>query len=901
MANQDARFLCETHNTTYATELGLLKHLDKSEEKSRVPCRIKYLYGGRWCDFETPARDFITTSCAAVKRQRGRDFPPSDFVSVVSSSSSTLAQHTDRNVCSEDPERKRIHKPDSLQRILKSSAVFGFDPVRVPVDSMLLEDVQVGECPPGTDDGVKCMEHDETVDAKEAKKHRPPRIPRNAVVAAAAAATASLDFINTMIEDDDEGEGEVKLSRRSIYPIPNEVLDAAKRPLRLPSQASTGIQLWQLLRLKHRHNFDESTTDDTWQTLVDGADHLISRRIREIETEILVITGWADEGHTVRSIIGYLRLLFAIPRIENAILTAPEAAPEVVREFADSPAFRAWQIRASEIHQMHPERAGKEMYAIAYGFFTDKHSWTAKQSGRTLFVDIMNMQRSVRTLQWIRYLAAELGPHSSDLYTAVDALHSEMAALAGGIELHTHTGETVWVYARLAGLSADSQERWRWASVNPPGGRTNYPCPVCLVSREELSTATTANLRSFPEARVAVRIARSLDEGDSARRAILDQVHLHESALENPLFDVPEVDNLFQLILPDNLHLVLFYFKVLVGALGESLSRDGLELIQKRLDAVHLMLPEGSRPSKLEVWRSWNGREARSFGLIAPYVLDGIALAQGKNEGRLWTLMATLVSMMYAPESTVDTAAALTAIAHEVEELLLATYRGKDDERRSQLNTHSASHIGDGVAWNGPAVIWDTETAESTQSKVASWSQKTHVNMLEYSLRNSSCWQGVIFSDLLNNVDCPEARELLERTRTNRLVSVNPRGRDRYFVTNDGIPLNPGTVVVQLRETTPQTRPPTKSSAFPARFYEYSVVRSVNPEQETVEVSLLRQPKKSLPMKPFPFVDTGEAMILRVNSIHRAVARLPTWNLLQSTFSESKTCVIPSRFLTHNR
>jgi hypothetical protein len=100
---------------------------------------------------------------------------------------------------------------------------------------------------------------------------------------------------------------------------------------------------------------------------------------------------------------------------------------------------------------------------------------------------------------------------------------------------------------------------------------------------------------------------------------------LHVSALHNPLFNWPGIDNLFAIVAPDPLHLVLFYFKVLVEQLfKEDLTPLLRERLVQRMAAANKHLDEQFRMSSVLHCKSWNGRESRNFGLLAPYLLLGL-------------------------------------------------------------------------------------------------------------------------------------------------------------------------------------------------------------------------------------------------------------------------------------
>jgi hypothetical protein len=53
-------------------------------------------------------------------------------------------------------------------------------------------------------------------------------------------------------------------------------------------------------------------------------------------------------------------------------------------------------------------RDGEPWYALSLAMFTDKHSWTHKQSGQSVIISFLNLQRSVANMACMRFIMAEL-------------------------------------------------------------------------------------------------------------------------------------------------------------------------------------------------------------------------------------------------------------------------------------------------------------------------------------------------------------------------------------------------------------------------------------------------------------------------------------------------------------
>jgi hypothetical protein len=144
-------------------------------------------------------------------------------------------------------------------------------------------------------------------------------------------------------------------------------------------------------------------------------------------------------------------------------------------------------------------------------------------------------------------------------------MKAEFEVLAAGVQVYQQSqARRVWIYGKVCLFSADSQARWTFSGTNPPGGMANYCCPNCTASREMFSKGEVGLHRDFDAASSAVKRAINLLEDDPKKAVqLVEEQHLNWRAIFNPLFDWPDIGDLFSRLPPDPLHLVLFYFKVL--------------------------------------------------------------------------------------------------------------------------------------------------------------------------------------------------------------------------------------------------------------------------------------------------------------------------------------------------
>jgi len=211
------------------------------------------------------------------------------------------------------------------------------------------------------------------------------------------------------------------------------------------------------------------------------------------------------------------------------------------------------------------------------------------------------------------------------LYHILSVSKHEAAALYNGVEMWCERlGETVVVYANLALLTGDSQERWYFTCVNPPSGRTDYCCSLCSGDLSAFSKGRTGELRDFAQAQRAVEAARA-EASVEKKVAILKRVHLHECALTCPLWQWPGNPDLFKSAPGDLLHSVLFFYKELVKQLCKKvLTAENRNILRDRMAAVNKDLPANLRLAALKDRKMWTGREGRNFGLLAPFLLRGL-------------------------------------------------------------------------------------------------------------------------------------------------------------------------------------------------------------------------------------------------------------------------------------
>jgi hypothetical protein len=683
------------------------------------------------------------------------------------------------------------------------------------------------------------------------------------------------------------------------------------------------VAAWEVLSLKHSMCLSDSGVNQIWKTFVDEWEPNGSRKVRELEDMYLETVGWADAEKTTRSLLGHVHALFSIPPIERKLFEGPEAdssgiqsEPEVVHSYSDSKESLAWNAKAQQMHNSHPERRNNKMYALTYAIYADKYSWSKKQSGWSILIDILNGAQGLRNLQFYRFNIAEsdgtVYGSKLSLLSILRALHSEASIAYNGVEVWCEAEqETVWVYLKLGAIVADSQERCWFTSTNPPSGNSDHCCPMCDASLEQFSRGELGKPRDFVASRNAVNEAAEVMRVGGERckeqaKAILDRVFLHWSALFNPLFFLPGVDNIFALAAPDYLHLVLFYFKVLAEQLVKELPHTWQrDLLGQRIRAVNTHLPSALHLASLESRKNWIGREARNFGLLVPYLLRDMNV--DKSVVKLWSKIATPFTLLYSQERTKDLAEAVRAVAHDVQLAVLEHYPRKTIEggqklRRSQLNIHSPLNIVDVMLQHGPTVIWDTERAENTQSKIATFSRLTSVNMEAYTLRCAAAWQTACLARVQNMPDSIEALTIRWRA-SDKPRRVVPRGGNPYIVFYR-IPLKVGTVICTLPADGERSRfspHPTKCSDFKSGFYSYYIIKEVSAEGISA-TKLLEPPHyRSFPMQPFPLQESQEEpIILAFHQIHRAVAVLPAFAENTAEFTSS-FLVVPTRFITDDQ
>eukprot|EP00727_Mastigamoeba_balamuthi_P012349 m51a1_g7737 hypothetical protein (800) ;mRNA; f:179806-198508 len=421
-------------------------------------------------------------------------------------------------------------------------------------------------------------------------------------------------------------------------------------------------------------------------------------------------------------------------------------------------------------------------------------------------------------------------PHS--LYGVLAVLLPEATSLANGIEVYCKKErKPVWVYANLDLLIADSQEWWHFASVNPPSGNSNFCCTSCLASLDDFAKACTTGKRDYKLAKEAVLEARNVAHDQKAVEAILAKHHLHACTLYNPLFTWPGMDNLFEIITPDPLHLVLFYFKGLVKDLLQGLPVSYRETLEQRITVANEFLSDLMKVPSLKCRKNWRGHEGRNFGLLAPYLLEGLTSVAVLD---LWTLVATMFSMVYFPGRTEGSALALGVVAHKAIAAILETYKNKQGKVRHQLNLHSPLHLSFFVKKIGPASLFDTERAENAQAKVAEISEQTSYKMQQYALRNTSCFQLLSIHSMVEDVGSKDYELFhraagdaahMYRTTVHQVdMEVEDEGGEKKIEclwVLDGIPLQQGTVVCTLGDTAAKVSPPVHLSDFDRGFYEY--------------------------------------------------------------------------------
>eukprot|EP00727_Mastigamoeba_balamuthi_P012014 m51a1_g7435 hypothetical protein (1198) ;mRNA; r:53945-58599 len=662
--------------------------------------------------------------------------------------------------------------------------------------------------------------------------------------------------------------------------ISADVLLWLKTKCQLPTFATADAAAWKVLYTKHELCFNDTEVDTLWRIWVDPDEPNGSRYVRDLEERFLATIGWADKKKTTRSMLGYIHAMFSIPLLEGKLYDGPgkdengdETEPEIISNYTESKDALAWKKAALERHNNDPQQCSKQAYALTYALYADKYSWKKKQSGRAILLDVLNGAQGLRNLQFFRFNIAEsdgtVYGNSLSLLSILCVLRPEATVAYDGVEVWCEAlKETVWVYLKLGALIADSQERCWFVSVNPPSGKANYCCPMCDATLEQFARGELGDPRDFAAAVAAVHKARAVlvtrQKGTEEKaHEILSEQHLHWTALFNPLFDWPGVTNLFELPAADNLHLVLFYFKVLPELLISGLDKDQRETLAMRVTAANAELPVHLRMVPLHTRGNWIGRESRNFGLCIPYLL--LYLSVPKDVLKLWTKVATFFSLLYSPSSTQGLVAVVSVLSREVVRGILGHYPRKTNkdgttERQAQLNLHSPLHLANVMLHRGPPCIWDTERAENTQSKIASFSRLTSVNMAAYTLRNAASWQTACMSRIQNDPKSRDAALVRWRTEGSCQV-VQPRyGKRAPHVVYEHIPLVPGTVVCTLPANdvcVTLDENPQCCSDLSREFYTYYVVKEVT--DSGIRAQQLVSPKRGVPLAPFPLCETAGA------------------------------------------
>eukprot|EP00727_Mastigamoeba_balamuthi_P007006 m51a1_g2926 hypothetical protein (702) ;mRNA; r:557990-560794 len=657
----------------------------------------------------------------------------------------------------------------------------------------------------------------------------------------------------------------------------------------------------KLLKQKLLYGISDPAIDDFWRSWVKPDEKHVSVQLRDLAKSYGKVVGFADQ--------------------ENGDPKKPDEMPSVVCEFFESPKYIERKRVIEQRHNSDPARRGKKFFVLSYALFADKHRWIGKQSGQTLFFDLLNFKKSVRNLQPIRMLVAECDtnlhdtPHS--LYGVLAVLLPEATSLANGIEVYCKKErKPVWVYANLDLLIADSQEWWHFASVNPPSGNSNFCCTSCLASLDDFAKACTTGKRDYKLAKEAVLEARNVAHDQKAVEAILAKHHLHACALYNPLFTWPGMDDLFEIITPDPLHLVLFYFKGLVKDLLQGLPVSYRETLEQRITVANEFLSDLMKVPSLKCRKNWRGREGRNFGLLAPYLLEGLTSVAVLD---LWTLVATMFSMVYFPGRTEGSALALGVVAHKAIAAILETYKNKQGKVRHQLNLHSPLHLSFFVEKIGPASLFDTERAENAQAKVAEISEQTSYKMQQYALRNASCFQLLSIHSMVEDVGSKDYELFhraagdaahMYRTTVHQVdMEVEDEGGEkkieRLWVL-DGVPLQQGTVVCTLGDTAAKVSPPAHLSDFDRGFYEYCEVWGVDAENGLVLTKpLVQPPGGSLCQSPFEWARPQSHADqplgkIEFSKVHRCPIVLPRFKDITAKLSNKVSVVVPTRFLVAN-
>jgi len=429
--------------------------------------------------------------------------------------------------------------------------------------------------------------------------------------------------------------------------------------------------------------------------------------------------------------------------------------------------------------------------------------------------------------------------------------------------------------------------------VNPPSGRAQYQFPNCDASLEDFAEGTVGRQRDWKEALRVRDEARRLQHTDDAE-SVIKEARLHPSLLENPMFSWPLLTStLFAMVPADPLHLCLFYFKVLVIELARSLTPAQRAQVERRIEIANEHLLAHLRLSPLQHTKNWNGHEARSFGLLVYWLLDG--LAQDDTVLTTWGLASAWFALVYSPEVTPDLALAVDVGAVEMERALLQLYPANDGNRRKQLNMHSPRHVGVFLREYGPSGLWDTEAPEHAQHSIARFAKHNTREVTGQALRTVGAWQAMAIERVQHDPASAEALAVREARKSYDAHIVGSGTRSHVVVA--GAPLVKGAVVCVIGNTEPR-RNAVSWKAFPKDFYRYYVVEDVaHATDPYIDVSDLAQPKRSLMQFPFDFAPLPRTKHkLPLSQLHRVIAKLPKVTR-GATVVPSSWVVVPTRSL----
>lgn len=697
-----------------------------------------------------------------------------------------------------------------------------------------------------------------------------------------------------------------------------KALRAAQRPLQFPSQGlESNPRLLRLMELRLKHHWSIEEAEDVWHfdcTLAGSGP--VSLELKSMEERWASLLGFADGDGTVRSMIGFIRAIFSTPELEEAVLTGlrsddplvmEETTPTVCREFNETPAYLNAKKMFLARHRQDIRRKDMDCYVLGYSLYSDKFGSTKKTSKRSLIMDVFNLKRASRHLQALRHVLAVLDKATDgtgkSLYPALRILSPEAQALFNGVEVYCERDQkTVIIYGILLHISGDSKERCIHASVNSPGGlQSDHCCTLCLASLEDFGHRIVGEARDFAKSKAAILKARSAPT-EKAQVEILKGEFLHISALQNPLFWWPGVDNLFALVTSDSLHSVQFFGKKILQELLDSdvMTTTAKAVLEARIAVVNQQLDDQHHVSSLEVHAQWFGREARNFILLAPYLLWGIVPGAVLD---LWTWIATLFSIAYSPEITSGMIiAAREAAAHAVESVL-ALYKHEDMTSKKQLNLHMPLHLHGFLSFFGPAPGFDTERAENAQSKVADFAHGTDRkgDVEVFALRKHAAWQTLQLQKLASGIS-EEGQKLHSRLAGNVLREIKIRGHQPFHSLDD-IPLCVGSVVCTLREleikegTEQQGR--RASPADSGNLYNYYEVLRVDSTKEMIKLGpLLPARQQSFKQQTWARkAQRAQPKSIPVSMVHRAVVDLPEWaDMGSAEQAKEARVIIPTCF-----